>query len=153
MIDTDETGPRRTLLLRFNRRKRTYKRGDKKKKKKKCRGYYPFHSVIMCIVLFLTAYDDETYVLFDIVVDPLLTDTMAAICSGPFFCSNPRPPSLRFYDPSPPIVSPFRKSRRFVGDACMFWGFQSNGYRLTERTKKKKQLMNNTTAFADGPTA
>lgn len=45
----------------------------------------------MCIVLFRTAYDDETYVLFDIVVDPLLTDTMTAICPGPFFCSNPSP--------------------------------------------------------------
>lgn len=56
----------------------------------------PIPLCIMCIVLFRTAYDDKTYVLFDIVVDPLLTDTMTAICPGPFFCSNPSPPHHPF---------------------------------------------------------
>lgn len=142
MIDTDETGPRRTLLLRFNRRKRTYKRGDKKKKKKSKKMSWllpiPLCYYVYCIISYCLRRRDLRFVRYHCrsVVDRHDDGHLPRLV---LLFENRTPhlyPSVSITHHHPSFhrsVSPVVSMRR---------SFHYNDSCLTETTKKKEQLMN-----------
>lgn len=141
IIDTDETGPRRTLLLRFNRRKRTYKRGDKKKKKKSKKMSrllpIPLCYYVHCIISYCLRRRDLRFVRYHCrsVVDR--HDDGHLPPARPFVRTPSPHPSISIIQHLPSSLRSVSLVVSSKTNVRMFWGFHSNGYRIIERTKKK----------------